>query len=56
MNSDVLLNLVIGPVIVVGAQQWTTLFPSVDRPLNSWVAIYILALGSGNVFCLSRYT
>lgn len=55
-EKNVLLKLVIGPVIAVGAQQWTTLFPSVDRPLNSWVDIYILALGPGNVFYLNRNT
>jgi hypothetical protein len=60
MDSDpeknVLLNLVICPVIVVGGQGWITLFPSVGRPSNNWVDIYIVALGSGNVFYFNRNT
>lgn len=56
LKKNVLLNLVIGPVIVIGAQQWTTLFPSVGRPLSNWVDIYILALGPGNVFYWNRNT
>ena len=43
-------------LVVIGAQQWTALFPSVGRPLSNWVDIYILALGPGNVFYWNRNT